>query len=536
MNGFSKSALRAHMAFLADDLLEGRGTGTRGQEIAARYIAAQFEALGLEPAGDENANDRQAHGMAGRSYFQWVPFREITIDKQQTEMAIEQNGQRTPLVWATDFVARGYEFAEQSEVNAPVVFAGYGVVDRSRNYDDYAGIDAKDKIVAVLYGAPATFPSAERADRSSGLEKARSAAAHGAVGIITLRTPETDQMLPWSRSAIGAELPAFRWLDQNDKPMDSFEQLKGAASLSLSGAEKLFAGAPKSFAQVLEDASHNNVKGFALATTVRIRLVSKHRKISSPNVIAILRGSDSRLKNQYVVYSAHTDHLGIGRLINGDAIYNGAVDDGSGCTALIEMARAFAALPTRPKRSILFAAFTAEEKGLLGADYFVHNTAAPIQDIVTDLNMDGSSVWYVMKDIVALGVEHTTMEPLLERDAAAVGLKLSPDPMPEQVDFIRNDQYPFVKRGVPALSLEDGLEAADPAINGRKFAEDWIATRYHSPQDDMTQPLNFDATLQYMKVNFLVGYDLAQQGERPAWKPNDFFGNLYGQRLPKNKN
>ncbi|MBV8208277.1 MAG: M28 family peptidase [Acidobacteria bacterium] len=532
MKNFSKAALRAHMAFLADDLLEGRGTGSRGQEIAARYLAAQFEALGLEPGGDDSANDRQAHGMAARSYFQWVPMREVTIDKQQTEVVIEQNGRRHALQWAADFVAGGNVFSEQSEVAAPVVFAGYGVVDRARNYDDYAGLDVKGKIVALLPGAPSNFPSAERADRASGIEKGRSAARNGAVGIISLRTPVSEQMLPWSRSAIGAELPALRWLNRDDQPMDSFPELKAGATLSQPSAEELFAGAPKSFAQVLDDAAHSSVKGFPLAATAHIRVVSRHRRISSPNVIAILRGSDSQRQNEYIVYSAHTDHLGIGRPINGDSIYNGAVDDGSGCTALIEMARAFVSLPARPKRSIIFAAFTGEEKGLLGAGYFAHNPPVPIPNIVTGLNMDGASVFYVMKDIVALGVEHTTMEPLLERAAAAVGLKVSPDPMPEQVDFIRNDQYPLVKRGVPALSLEDGLEAADPQINGRKFAEDWIATRYHSPQDDMSQPLNFDAMVQYMKVNFLFGFSLAQQPQRPAWKPHDFFGDLYGSASP----
>jgi Zn-dependent M28 family amino/carboxypeptidase len=206
------------------------------------------------------------------------------------------------------------------------------------------------------------------------------------------------------------------------------------------------------------------------------------------------------------------------------------VDDASGVTALIEMARAFASLPKAPARSMMFLAVTGEEKGLLGSDYFAHFPTVPIRSLVADINMDGASVFYTFKDIIPLGAEHTTLNELVARDAAKLGLVVSPDPMPEQVNFIRSDHYSFVRQGVPSVNMGEGLQAKDPKVDGRKFLEDWIEKRYHAPSDDMDQPLNFDATVQYMQITFLIGYDVAQQRARPAWKPGDFFGNLYAPK------
>jgi hypothetical protein len=496
-------------------LLEGRGTGTRGQEIAAKYVATQFQAAGLDPAG------------ANGSYLQAVPLREIQVQPEACEFALILNGEAKPMRWGVDFVTRGNERRPDSSVEAPVVFVGFGVVNRQRNYDDYAGLDVKGKVVAAIFGAPATFPTEELAHFASGIEKARVAAEHGAVGILGLRTPETDALLPWNRSVIGAELPAFRWLDPNGVPNDSFKEIRATAVLSTEGAERLFAGARESWSTVQKEAKEGKLHGFELPAKVRLRVVSKQREISSPNVAGVLRGSDANLAGEYIIYSAHTDHLGIGRPLNGDAIYNGAVDDASGTSALIEMAKAFASLPKRPKRSMLFLAVTGEEKGLLGSDYFAHYPTVPAVGLAADINMDGASVFYTFKDVVPLGAEHTTMGEAVDRAAGVMGLQVSPDPMPEQVNFIRADHYSFVRQGIPAITIGEGLQAKDPSVDARKVLENWIATRYHAPSDDMDQPLNFDATVQFMQISFLVGYDLAQQTSRPAWKAGDFFGDLY---------
>ena len=516
LDRFSKEAFRANMRFLADDLLEGRGTATRGQELAARYVAAQFQACGLEPAG------------AGGTYFQEVPLREITIDTAASGVSVIRDGRSAGLKWGEDFLMRGNELDPDAAVEAPVVFVGYGVVNAARQYDDYAGIDVKGKIVAMLGGGPPAFPANERAHFAAQLQKAREAAARGAVGMIRLWTPETETLLPWARSASQAQLPAFRWLDANGMPNDAHKEIRVYATLSIGAAERLFAGAPASYADTLKKAEGGTLRPFALPGTVRMHAVSKHRAAKSPNVVGVLRGSDPALAREYLVYSAHTDHLGIGPAVNGDTIYNGAVDDASGASALIELARAFARLEKAPARSLIFLATTGEEAGLLGADYFAHVPTVPIGSIVADMNMDGASVFYTFKDVI--GDEHSTLGDTIARNAARLGLQVSPDPMPEQVGFVRADHYPFVRQGIPAVTISEGLQAKDPKVDARKFITNWIATRYHAPIDDMDQPLDLDAAIEYMQLNFLVGYEVAQDHGRPAWKRGDFFGGLFSPR------
>src|SRR5215471_15631996 len=396
MDHFSKSALRANMRFLADDLLEGRGTGTRGQEIAAHYVAAQFEAFGLEPAG-------ATHG----SFFQPVPFREVTTDPARCEASITHNGKTTRLKWGEDFLSAGNALQPDISVEAQLVFVGFGVVNPGRNYDSYKGVDVKGKIIVMLPGAPPGFPANERAHFASGLEKARQAVAHGAVGIISLWTPVSEASLPWSRMPNQIESPRYRWLDSNGMPNDTFKELRGAAILSMKAAEELMQGSAQPFPEVLKAAAAGTPRSFPLAATARLHVVSKHREVHSPNVVGILRGSDPALAQEYVVYSAHTDHMGIGKPINGDRIYHGAVDDGSGTSALIELARAYSSMPKRPARSILFLATTAEEQGLLGADYFARFPTVPKGNLVADINMDGAAVFYAFKDVI--GDEHSTL-------------------------------------------------------------------------------------------------------------------------------
>src|SRR5215469_16368923 len=267
MDHFSKSALRANMRFLADDLLEGRGTGTRGQELAAKYVAAQFEAFGLEPGG----------GKGG--WFQTVPFREITVDPSGCELSITRQGKTTRLKWGEDFLSRGNEFQPDISLEAPMVFVGFGVVNPGRQYDDYAGVDVKGKIVVSLPGAPSSFPANERAHFASGLEKRRQAAAHGAVGMIGLWTPDSEASLPWSRMPNQVESPAYRWLDSNGTPNDSFKEIRGAAVLSMASAENLFSGAPQSYAEVLKAGKEGKLHAFQFAGTVRLHAVSRHHEV-----------------------------------------------------------------------------------------------------------------------------------------------------------------------------------------------------------------------------------------------------------------
>ncbi len=518
MRELRKEPFRAHMAFLADDLLEGRGTGRRGHEIAARYVGAQFEGLGLKPAGQDG------------TYYQRVPFREITVDPEKCAISVTENGSTSELKWGEDFIMRGSEVYPDVSLEAPLVFVGYGVRTPDGRYDDYASVDVKGKIVVVFSGAPPSLPSELQAHLSSSREKLRSARGHGAVGLISLWRPKDEKSLPWQRVVIGFGFPAMRWLGPDGMPSDAFPELKVTALLSTSASEKLFQHASKPWAQVLRDAEASKPQSFSLPASVSVREVAHHETITSPNVIAVLPGSDPKLSPEYVVYSAHVDHLGIGQPINGDSIYNGAVDDASGTAALLVIAKAFTALPHPPARSVMFIGFTAEEKGLLGSDYFAHFPTVPIHNIVADINMDGAAVFYAFNDIIALGAADSTLDTVVRRNAARLGLKVTPDPEPEQHFFVRADQYSFVRQGVPSVFINDGEEAKDPKVNGKKFAEEWVATRYHAPSDDMNQPLDFDAAVEFMQLDFLVGYDVALDPERPKWKPGDFFGENFGRK------
>jgi hypothetical protein len=513
-----KDSFRAHMAFLADDLLEGRGTGKRGHEIAARYVAAQFEALGLKPAGQDG------------TYYQRVPLRQITVEPDKCAITFTENGTTTQLKWGDDFFSTGGPLSPEASVEGPVEFVGFGVRTPDGKYDDYAGLDVKGKIVAFLLGAPPPLPSELQAHLSSTREKLRTAREHGAVGVLFLWTAKDDKRLPWSRVVIGAGFPSMRWLGSDGTPSDTFPEIKSGAGLSQSATEKLFQHAPKSWADVQRDAEAGKPGSFPLEVFMRIKIVSRHEAITSPNVVAVLPGSDPKLSQEYVVYTAHVDHLGIGQPINGDSIYNGAEDDASGVAALLVIAKAFKSMPHAPGRSIMFLAVTGEEKGLLGSDYFAHFPTVPIQSIAADINMDGASVFYTFKDIVALGAPDSTLGAVVQRDAERLGLEVSPDPEPAQNFFVRADQYSFVRQGVPSVFITEGEQARDPNFNAKKFNDDWHATRYHSPSDDMNQPLDFDAAVEFMQVDFLVGYDIAQDPQRPTWKPGDFFGETFGRK------
>lgn len=510
--------IRAHMAFLADDLLEGRAPGTRGYQLAAKYVAAQFEAMGLEPAGVDG------------TYFQPVPLREIKLVEEDSSLTLFRDGREVELKFGEDFVMRGNPLRTETSVEAPVVFVGFGVTAPELDYDDYDGVDVKGKIVAMLTGAPASFPHNQRAYHSSGRVKSHTAVAQGAMGSIFLRTPENEKRAKWDRRVRQSKVPGMRWLDEMGTPNDSHSQIRGRANLSRPGAEKLFGGAPKSLEEVFAAAEAGEPQAFALPVKVRIRTISRHRKLESPNVVAVLPGSDPKLREEYVVYTAHLDAYGVGEPLDGDVIYNGALDNASGAACLLNIARAFSSLPQRSQRSVLFLAVTAEEKGLRGSDYFAHYPTVPLDMIVANVNLDGAAVLHSLVDVVPRGAEHSTLERPVKQASGRLGLEITPDPTPEEVFFIRSDQFSFVRKGVPAVFVMSGFQTGDPNIDGAAIMQNWRQTRYHQPKDDMEQPLNFEAAAKFAQVNFLIGYLVANQTERPAWNPGDFFGEKFGRQ------
>jgi Zn-dependent M28 family amino/carboxypeptidase len=504
--------IRAHMTYLSDDLLEGRYTGSRGYMLAAKYVAAQFQQMGLKPAGDNG------------TYLQTIRFRKVELDADHSTFTLKQNGQEKSLRFMEDFVTVGNSLAPESSVEAPVVFVGYGVTAPELGYDDYANAEVKGKIVAYLCGAPEKFPNALRAHHSSSTTKAANAAAHGAVGTIGIWAGSIAQRTPFSHYARHFRFPTMRWLNAEGFPNDAQPLLRGSAVIGSEVATRMFEGSAKSFAGALADAQAGKPQAFALPATVALHIVSRHTEVESPNIAAILPGSDEKLKNEYVLFTAHADHLGIGEAVNGDTIYNGAIDNASGTAAVIEIARALSSMPKAPRRSMLFVVVTGEEEGLLGSDAYAHNPTVPISQIVANVNSDEIGCFYDFRDIVPEGAEHSSLGQVVDDVAHHMGLTVSPDPEPEEVFFVRSDQYSFVKQGVPGLAIDEGYKAVDPNKDGQKITEEWEQKYYHSPQDDMQQPyLDLNAAAKATRLNLAIGYEVSQQTERPHWNKGDFF-------------
>jgi len=518
MQSIRPEAIRAAMSFLADDRLEGRGTATPGYEIAAKYMASEFESMGLSPAGDAS------------SYFQKVPLRSVRPDASGSSLTIIRNGKQQVLAYNKDFQIFSDPGRAETSIEAPVVYVGFGVTAPELNYDDYKGLDVKGKIVALVLEAP-NFESSLKAHYSTSEVKAANAVAHGAVGVIVLNDPVLESIYSFSERIRDSERPELRWLEKDGTPHDAFPEIKGAAGLSLEATSKFLAGSGHTAGEVFQAAKEGKPLSFPLPFTVKIHEQQKLEDVSSPNVVAKLEGSDPALKSEYVVFSAHLDHLGVGAPIKGDSIYNGALDNASGCAILLEVARAFARMNPRPKRSLLFVAVTGEEAGLLGSDYFASNPTVPKEDIVANVNMDEDQMLWPLVDIIPFGAEHSSLGAVVKQAAARLNLELSPDPMPEEVIFVRSDQYSFVKQGIPAVYPTPGFKSNDPNIKPVEIFKNWEATRYHQPQDDMQQPgLDFNQAAKYADFIFLCGWLISQDPARPTWNEHDFFGDHYGRK------
>jgi hypothetical protein len=500
------SAVRAHVQFLADDLLEGRQPGTRGYEIAARYVASELEGLGLRPGGEKG------------TYFQSVPLLESTLREGELSLTTKTATSPVSLVPREDYLMSGDALRLEAEVEAPVLFAGFGVTAPELHHDDYAGADVKGKIVAILPNAPARFPSEQRAHFASLRQKAENAARRGASGLLLLRTPEDESRLPWARV-----------LQPDGKPESTFAELRGGAALSLAGTRKLFASSPVPLDEALARAAKGQSTAFSLGVKARLRSRSEHRHFSSPNVIGRLPGSDPELADTYVVLSAHLDHIGVGAPESGDSIYNGAYDNATGTAVVLEAARALATLHERPRRSILFVFVTSEERGLLGSDYFANRPTVPVERIVANVNIDMPLLLYPLGDVVAFGAENSSLDGLVARAAAATGLALSPDFMPEENVFVRSDQYSFVRRGIPAVFLVPGLKSSDPAADGAKAFGEFFARHYHRPSDDLSLPMDMGSAERFVRANVLITFAIASDREAPRWKAGNFFGKTFGR-------
>ena len=506
------NAIRAHMAFLAADEMRGREAGTPEYDIAANYVAARFMEYGLKPAGG-----------AG-SYLQRVPMTTYVPSEGRISLS-GKGGAAVPLVFGEDYFPGGTPLAAEVKLDAPLAFAGFGVVAPGYKHDDYKGLNVKGKIVVLLAGAPKRFQGEERAHYGNAAVKRTEALKRGAVGVITLYTPTREKVQPFERLRLNWNERQMTWNDAAGKPWFVGGAATPVAVVSLKGAEKLFAGAPATVAQIMAaaEAPAGEVPRFALPLRASVELRNEIGQAASSNVAGMIEGSDPKLKDEVVVLSGHLDHEGVGAAQDGDSIHNGAMDNASGIATMLEVAHAFKHDGVRPKRSVMFLAVTAEEKGLVGAEYFARNPTVPKAALAANVNLDMPILSYDFRDIVAFGADRSTIGGAVQRAAAAMGLGVTPDPDPDQGIFTRSDHYRFVQQGVPAVFLKTG-----PANGGAAADRLFRSTRYHRPNDDLSQPIDYAAGARFAAINYAIARELADTPERPRWNKGDFFGTLFG--------
>jgi Zn-dependent M28 family amino/carboxypeptidase len=512
-----KARIQAHLEFLADDQLEGRDTGSQGYEIAANYVASEFKKMGLVPAGEDG-------------YMQRVPFRRAYLDQTSTMVKINTGSDTIELKYPQDYMMSASTSSTESSIEADMVFVGYGLIAEDYNYDDYKGLDVEGKIVVALTGRPKAWPSEEGAHLGSGKLKSANAAKHGAIGFVTLHTPKREKVRSYTTSLNYLGSPSLRWLDKEGAPHGVQKQFKGGAYLNMEAGKKLFANAPTSLEDIFAlDNEDKEIKGFNLNASIELASKSRHEKITSPNIVAVLPGSDPVLKDEYVIFTAHLDHIGLAKdVTTKDRINNGAMDNASGVSVLLETARVLAN-SERPRRSILFTVVTAEEKGLLGASYFANNPTVPLSSMIANVNLDMPVLLYDFADVIAFGANHSSMGSIVKKAAGELGIGLSPDPMPEQAIFTRSDHYNFVKKGVPSVFLMTGFTSKTEGEDGGKVWGEFFAKHYHKPSDSLDLPINYDAAKVFADVNIRIGLIVANQDERPYWLEDSFFGKTFGQ-------
>lgn len=513
--GIAASRIETHMRFLAADELGGRATATRGYLRAAEYVAAKFEELGLEPAGGDD------------SFYQSVPLIAGHLLADESRLTLVRGRQETELEIEVDFVLEPDFLRQGVELTAPLVFVGFGVRAPEFDHDDYSEIDARGKIAVMLRGAPDRFPHNERAFYSSSTMKLRTAAEQGAAGVVYMKLPRARENFPWERTVIHSRMPSMRWLEPGGRPHAVHEELFVIASLSTDGEVKLFEGEERSLSQVFAGAEAGQPVSFDLSTQLRVFVVTRHERRKSPNVLARLAGRDPALADEYVVLTAHLDHVGSVPVATGeDGIHNGAYDNASGVAVLLEVAAAMLSAAEPPRRSVLFAALTGEEKGLLGSEYFVENPTVDLEGLVADINLDMVLMFHPLKDVVAFGAEHSTLERVVECAARGVGVTVGPDPFPELAFFVRSDQYSFVRKGIPSIFLVSGFDAGTD--DGLEQFHQWMRDVYHTPADDMGQAFDFEAGADFARLNLLIATEVANAEERPRWNAGDFFGKRFG--------
>jgi Zn-dependent M28 family amino/carboxypeptidase len=483
--------------------MEGRNTGTPAHRRAAEYVADQFRKAELEPAGTNG-------------YLQPVAFKTRRIIEAQSSLALVRNGKVEPLVLGED-ANISMRADPVATIEAPLVFIGYGLNIPERGINDFAGQNLKGAIVAYISATPKSLPGPLQAHFGSGAERWKAYHASGAIGTITIANPKTSD-IPWERSTLSRLQPAMSLADASleDAPGQQF-----AVTMNPAHADKLLAGSGHTFAELLALVDADKpVPAFPLNVRLKATAKVEHSEVESQNVAGILRGSDPARRDEYVVLSAHLDHLGVGEPINGDKIYNGAMDNASGVAAILEVANALHASRAKPARSILFVAVTGEEKGELGSRYFAAHSTVPRRSIVANVNTDMFLPLFPLHMLMVLGLDESDLGQDIRAVAKDLGVVVQADPEPQRNRFVRSDQYSFIKAGIPALAMKVGYETNTPEA---AIAAKWTAERYHAPSDDLDQPVDIEAAEKFVDVLRGLALHIANRVDRPTWNESSFF-------------
>ena len=517
LSAITADGLMRHTKALGDDSLEGRAPATPGEDKAVAYLVDQFKRIGL------------VSGNPDGSFVQEVTLLGFTA---HPEASFTVGGRTIPLSFPNDYVAVSRHNRPQIDVNAEMVFVGYGVDAPEYGWDDYKGLDVKGKVLVMLVNDPAVPDPNDPAKLDASMFKGNAmtyygrwtykyeiATAKGATGAIIIH--ETGP------AGYPYEVVSGSWGRENfdiAQPEATNDRTLIEAWITQARAEELLTAAGQNFATLKAAARTKDFRPVPLGATAKFRLRNETRTVRSRNVVATLEGSDPTLKNEYVIYSAHWDHLGRDTTIVGDQIFNGALDNASGCAILLELASAFAALPSRPPRSVMFLAVTAEEKGLIGAKYFAENPLVPLQNVLANINMDGFNQWGRTKDLVVVGYGNTTLEDILADVVRPAGRVLVPDPEPEKGYFFRSDHFEFAKMGVPALYLDSGEDfvGKDPAF-GKSKREEYTSKDYHKPSDEVKPDWDLSGAVEDARALFEVGYRVSTGSTWPEWKAGTEF-------------
>ena len=492
-----------YVKVLADDSMEGRETGSEGLRKAQAYIVEQLKSAGLEPAGDNG-------------FYQPVKLVSRQIDESGSSLALVRNGKEEPLTLGEDAMfSTRVELAP--EVDAPLVFAGYGLRVPEKDYDDFAGLDMKGKVAVIISGSPSDMPSALASHYQSISERARTLHSVGAIGMISIPNPAAMD-IPWSRMTLARTRPSMALADP---ALDDCKCIKLLLVFNPADADKLFRGSPYGFQQLADLAKQRQpLPRFALNASIKAHAKVIRTDVESDNIVARLPGTDPKLKNQYVVLSAHIDHLGIGEPINGDRIYNGAMDNGSGSALILDIANSLQHSQVKLKRSLLFLWVTAEEKGLLGSKYFAAKPTVPKSSMVADINTDMFLPIFPLKVLTVYGLDESSLGGMVRDVAEQQDVAVQPDPEPLRNAFIRSDQYSFIRQGIPSVAMSVGYRPGTPEAATHK---QWLTQRYHAPSDDVNQPVDLEAAGKFEDIVEALAVKVADTPQRPQWENDSFF-------------